>query len=42
MLDMGAAAGRDAADRFSLNRMAAQYEQLYRETIEEKIGTRGR
>ena len=35
---MGAAASRHAAAHFSLQRMSARYEQLYREVIEEQAG----
>jgi glycosyltransferase involved in cell wall biosynthesis len=37
---MGAAARRDAADRFSLERMVSNYERFYREVIEQRTGTR--
>ena len=36
---MAAAASRDAADRFSLERMVSTYVQLYREVIEQRKGT---
>jgi glycosyltransferase involved in cell wall biosynthesis len=35
---MGAAAGRDAADRFSLEQMASNYLQLYREVVQQGSG----
>lgn len=38
---MGAAASRDAADRFSLARMVSDYLKLYREVIEERAATHG-
>jgi glycosyltransferase involved in cell wall biosynthesis len=41
MRAMAAAASRDAADRFSLDRMVSNYEQLYREVIEQRVGTHG-
>jgi len=39
---MGAAARRDAACRFSLERMASNYLILYQEMIEEKAGARAK